>query len=236
MGNKFIDFLERKIMPKAAKIAGQRHIRALRDGLAITMPLIIIGSIFMILGNVPIAGYNDFINGIFGDGFAAKILYPVRVTFDIVAILSVFSVSYQIAKDKDVDGVSAGAVALASFLLLIPVLTVNSKLADGSTLNLGRVWQTTNLGAGGLIVAIFTAIISTEIFIYVIKKNWVIKMPESVPPAVSKSFAAITPGLIIITLFFFIRLGFEATTYGNVFNFITKFVGSPLSKAQAARR
>ncbi len=55
-------------------------------------------------------------------------------------------------------------------------------------------------------------------------------MPESVPPAVSKSFAAITPGLIIITLFFFIRLGFEATTYGNVFNFITKFVGSPLSK------
>ncbi|MDF2804967.1 MAG: system, lactose/cellobiose family component [Anaerocolumna sp.] len=230
MGNKFIDFLERKIMPKAAKIAGQRHIRALRDGLAITMPLIIIGSIFMILGNVPITGYNDFINGIFGDGFAAKILYPVRVTFDIVAILSVFSVSYQIAKDKDVDGVSAGAVALASFLLLIPVLTVNSKLADGSTLNLGRVWQTTNLGAGGLIVAIFTAIISTEIFIYVIKKNWVIKMPESVPPAVSKSFAAITPGLIIITLFFFIRLGFEATTYGNVFNFITKFVGSPLSK------
>lgn len=230
MGNKFIEFLERKIMPKAAKIAGQRHIRALRDGLAITMPLIIIGSIFMILGNVPITGYSDFINGIFGDGFAAKILYPVRVTFDIVAILSVFSVSYQIAKDKDVDGVSAGAVALAAFLLLIPVLTVNSQLADGSTLNLGRVWPTANLGAGGLIVAIFTAIISTEIFIYVIKKNWVIKMPESVPPAVSKSFAAITPGLIIITLFFFIRLGFESTSYETVFTFITKFVGSPLSK------
>lgn len=230
MGNKFIDFLERKIMPKAAKIAGQRHIRALRDGLAITMPLIIIGSIFMILGNVPITGYNDFINGIFGDGFVAKILYPTRVTFDIVAVLSVFSVSYQIAKDKDVDGVSAGAVALASFLLLIPVLTVNSKLADGSTLNLGRVWQTTNLGAGGLIVAILTAIISTEIFIYVIKKNWVIKMPESVPPAVSKSFAAITPGLIIITLFFLIRLGFESTSFGTVFTFITKFVGAPLSK------
>lgn len=230
MENGFVKFLEEKIMPIAGKIAAQRHIRALRDGLAITMPLIIVGSIFMILGNVPITGYNEFVNRIFGDGFAAKLLYPCRVTFDIVAVLAVFSISYQIAREKDVDGVSAGAVSLAAFLLLIPVQTIDVKLSDGSTLNLGKVWPTTNLGAGGLIVAILTAIIATEIFIYVIKKNWVIKMPDSVPPAVAKSFAAITPGLIIITLFYFIRLGFEATSYETVFTFITKFVGAPLAK------
>ncbi|MBL4933739.1 PTS cellobiose transporter subunit IIC [Clostridium paridis] len=230
MGNKFINFLEEKVMPVAAVIANQRHIRALRDGLAITMPLIIIGSIFMILGNVPVPAFNDFINGIFGSGFTAKLLYPTRVTFDIVGMLAVFSVSYQIAKDQDVDGLSAGAVSLAAFLLLIPVQNINAKLSDGTALNLGKTWQTANMGAGGLLVAIFTAIIATEIFVFVIKKNWVVKMPESVPPAVAKSFAAITPGLIIITLFFLIRLGFEATKFTTVFSFITQFVGAPLSK------
>ena len=130
---KFIAFLEEKVMPIAGRIAAQRHIRALRDGLAVTMPLIIVGSIFMILANVPIKGYPEFVNGLFGPGFVTKLLYPVRVTFDIVAMLAVISISYQLAKDKDVDGLSAGALALAAFLLLSPVLT------DTSSLNLGKI-------------------------------------------------------------------------------------------------
>ncbi len=227
--NGFISFLEEKVMPVAGKIAAQRHIRALRDGLAITMPLIIIGSIFMILANFPINGYADFVNGIFGAGFTTKLLYPVRVTFEIVAILAVISISYQIAKDQDVDGLSAGALSLAAFLILIPVQTVNVVLENGDKLNLGKVLPTANFSAGGLIVAILTAIVATEIFIFVVKKNWVVKMPESVPPAVAKSFTAIVPGLIIIVIFFLIRLGFEGTSYQTIFTFITKFVGAPLA-------
>lgn len=227
--NGFINFLEEKAMPVAGKIAAQRHIRALRDGLAITMPLIIIGSIFMILANFPVPGYADFVNGIFGKGFTAKLLYPIRVTFDIVAVLAVISISYQLAKDKEVDGLSAGALSLAAFLMLTPVQTIDAVLQNGDKLSLGKVLPTANLSAGGLIVAILTAIVATEIFIYVVKKNWVLKMPESVPPAVAKSFTAITPGLIILVLFFLIRLGFESTSYQTVFAFVTKFVGAPLA-------
>lgn len=227
--NGFINFLEEKAMPVAGKIAAQKHIRALRDGLAITMPLIIIGSIFMILANLPIPGYINFVNGIFGAGFTDKLLYPTRVTFDIVAVLAVISISYQLAKDRDVDGLSAGALSLAAFLMLIPVQTVSVTLQNGDKLDLGRVLPTANLSSGGLIVAILTAIIATEIFIFVVKKNWVLKMPESVPPAVAKSFTAITPGLIIVVVFFLIRLGFESTSYQTVFAFITKFVGAPLA-------
>jgi len=226
--DRFIKFLENKMMPIAGKIAAERHIRALRDGLSITMPLIIVGSIFMILGNLPIDGYADFVNGIIPD-FTTKILYPVRVTFDIVSLLAVFSISYYLAKDKEVDGLSAGAIALSAFLLLIPVLNINETLQSGEILNLGRVWQTTNFSAGGLVAAILTAIISTEIFIYIVNKNWVIKMPDSVPPAVSKSFSAITPALVILVTFLGIRLFFEATSYETVFAFISKFLGAPLA-------
>lgn len=223
-----VKFLEVKAMPIAGKIAAERHIRALRDGLAITMPLIIVGSIFMILGNIPIDGYANFINGIIPN-FTTKILYPVRVTFDIVSLLAVFSISYYLAKDKNVDGLSAGSIALAAFLLLTPVLNINEVLKNGDTLNLGKVWQTTNFSASGLVPAILTAIISTEIFIYIINKNWIIRMPESVPPAVSKSFSAITPTLVILILFFLIRIFFETTPYKTVFTFVNKFLSIPLS-------
>jgi len=229
MNKSFMTFLENTVMPVAGRFAAERHIRALRDGLAVTMPLIIIGSVFMILANFPLPGYADFVNGIFGAGFTNKLLYPIRVTFDIVAILAVISISYQLARDKDVDGLSAGAIALAAFLMLNPVETINAVLANGDTLNLGRVLPTANLSAGGLIVAILTAIAATDIFIYIVKKNWVVDMPESVPPAVAKSFTAITPGFVILVLFFFIRLGFEATSYHTAFVFITKFVGAPLA-------
>ncbi|MBC2478550.1 PTS sugar transporter subunit IIC, partial [Clostridium beijerinckii] len=193
------------------------------------MPLIIIGSIFMILANFPMPGYANFVNGIFGAGFTTKLLYPIRVTFDIVAILAVISISYQLAKDREVDGLSAGTLSLAAFLMLTPVQTIDVVLQNGDKLSLGKVLPTANLSAGGLIVAILTAIIATEIFIFVVKKNWVVKMPESVPPAVAKSFTAITPGLIILVVFFLIRLGFESTSYQTVFAFITKFVGAPLA-------
>jgi PTS system cellobiose-specific IIC component len=67
--SKFNDFLEEKVMPVAGKIAGQRHLLALRDGIILTMPLIIIGSIFLILGFLPIPGYEDFMARVFGDAW-----------------------------------------------------------------------------------------------------------------------------------------------------------------------
>lgn len=44
--NKVNQILEEKVMPIAGRIAGQRHLQALRDGIILTMPLIIIGSFF----------------------------------------------------------------------------------------------------------------------------------------------------------------------------------------------
>ena len=60
-------------MPVAGRIAAQRHLQALSDGIILTMPLIIIGSLFLILANLPIPGYPEFMAGIFGDQWAEEI-------------------------------------------------------------------------------------------------------------------------------------------------------------------
>lgn len=229
--NKMMEFLEKRVMPIANRIASMRYLRALRDGLAVTMPLVIVGSIFMLLANIPIAGYADFVNGIFGDGFVAKLAYPCRATFDILTLVAVGSISYQIAKQREVDGLSSAIVSMAGFLSLVPVFDVSGAVMGDTTLNLGRVIQTnTYLSAGGLVVGILMAIFSAEVYAYIIRKNWVIKMPDSVPPAVAKSFAAITPAMVILTVGWLVRVLFEGTGFETIFGFVSRFIATPLSQ------
>ena len=53
-------------------------------------------------------------------------------------------------------------------------------------------------------------------------------MPESVPPAVSKGFAALVPACITLTIFLIIRIVFSFTPWHNVFDFVYEFVQTPL--------
>ncbi|MCY7907305.1 PTS transporter subunit EIIC, partial [Bacillus inaquosorum] len=74
-------------------MAGQRHLSALRDGIILTMPLIIIGSVFLILTSLPIPGYADFMTSVFGKEWADKLGYPVNASFDIMAMIAAFGIA-----------------------------------------------------------------------------------------------------------------------------------------------
>uniref|UniRef100_UPI003703BC53 PTS sugar transporter subunit IIC n=1 Tax=Robertmurraya sp. TaxID=2837525 RepID=UPI003703BC53 len=60
------------------------------------------------------------------------------------------------------------------------------------------------------------------------KKNIVIKMPDSVPPAVSKSFVALVPGFIVITIIFLIRLVIEYFGISSIHDVVQLVLGKPL--------
>ena len=47
-----IGFLEKYVMPVAGKVAEQRHLQAIRDGIVLTMPFLIIGSFFLIISAI----------------------------------------------------------------------------------------------------------------------------------------------------------------------------------------
>lgn len=66
--DKFIGFMEKHFIPIASKIGSQRHLVAIRDGFIVTMPLMILGSFGVLINNLPIPAYIDFMNGIFGEG------------------------------------------------------------------------------------------------------------------------------------------------------------------------
>jgi phosphotransferase system, cellobiose specific, IIC component len=204
-----------KLLVFAGKIANQRHLLALRDGIILSMPLLIAGSIFLILAAFPVPAYSNFMLHIFGKGWDTKMLYPVYASFSIMGLIAAFGIAYHLAKSYHVDALSAGIISVSAFVLTIPVDKIGN-----INMNL--------LGSQGLFTAIILAIVSTEIYRVFIQKNIVIKMPDSVPQAVSKSFSALIPGFVVILLIWVIRLLIELTPMGSIPNIVTSFVSKPL--------
>ena len=66
----FQSCLEKRVVPIATKIATQRHLVAMRDGIILAMPVMIIGSMFIVLFELPIPQYQNLMMSIFGDSWA----------------------------------------------------------------------------------------------------------------------------------------------------------------------
>lgn len=222
-------FLEKHFVPYAAKVANQRHLQAVRDGLVMSMSLIIIGSLFLIVGNIPIPGYPDFMASIFGDGWKQALGYPVSATFGLLGLFVSLGVAYRLSEKYGLDAITSAIVSMAAFMIVspfkIPFLVKElNKTVDVAGINLNY------MGAKGMFVAIAMAILTVEIIRFFVKRGIVIKMPESVPPAVSKSFTAMIPALFILILSLVIRVVLEKTSWGDLHNLITILVSKPLLK------
>jgi len=178
--NRFNDFMERYFMPVAGKMAEQRHLKAVRDGIVATMPLLIIGSIFLIISSPPIKSWSKFM-----EPYAPALSIPVDATFGLLGLVAVFSISYSLAKSYEMDELSAGVLSLAAFFVATP-LTENGNIP----LNL--------MGSEGLFIAIVLAIFTVEVYRFFERRNIVIRMPEGVPPSVWRAFTALIPGAVII--------------------------------------
>ena len=193
--DKIMDFFQEKMMPGLIKIGNQRHLVAIRNGLAITIPFIIVGSIFLILGNLPFAWWPDFI-GSFGDSMNVV----VNCTFGMLGLLACLGIGYNLAKTYGLDPVTGSVMSLVAFLLT--QVTGDLQL------------DTSKFGAAGLFTAIIVSLFAVEVLKVFVKKDIVIKLPEGVPPAVGNSFIALTPALAVILIIWVIRvvLGVDITS------------------------
>ena len=227
INEKITNILEEKFMPIASKMADNIYLQSVRDGLVLGMPFLIIGSIFMIIAEFPSDAYFNFMTSIFGDGWADKVLYPTRVSFDVLAIFSSLGIAYRLAEKKGVDPISAAAISFVSFLMLSPN-SIDFISEAGKTLGSESAIPLTYLGSQGLFVAIFIAILSTIVYEKIVKKGIVIKMPDGVPPAVSKSFVSLVPALVMMLLTWLIKMGFEATQFGTIHELFRVVLGIPL--------
>ncbi|MCB2287089.1 PTS cellobiose transporter subunit IIC [Clostridium algidicarnis] len=227
--SKFMDSIEEKLMPVAEKLASNKYLLSIRDGFMLSMPLLIIGAMSLLFASLPIPGYENFMTGIFGEGWSSFFIVPFHATMAIMTIFVIIGISYSLSKHYEIEGLSTAAIALTSFLILTPFFTNFVEEGTKVAVKVDGVIPMEWIGSKGLFVGIFSAIFATEIVRFVINKGWVIKMPEGVPPTVAKSFSALIPAAITLLIFNIIRLLFGFTSFETIHNFIYTILQVPLT-------
>lgn len=209
-----------KVLPHLMKFVNSKEVTALKEGFLMTMPLTIIGSVFLLLAFVPITGYEGFMAGIFGAEWQTPLFQVVGATFDLLALVGVFGIAYCYVLHEGIDGaVNAGILGIVS---LITVMNSFVETADGT--QIGGVVPKAFLGGKGMIAAIIIGITVGKVYTFVIKKKWTIKLPDSVPTGVSNAFTTLIPGFIIIAMafltFIFFKVGFDKTFIEVIYSVI----------------
>lgn len=182
--NKISKWLQEKLLPTINKVGSSKYLSATRDGIVAIIPFMMIGSFATLITSFPSESWKAFIAPI---SSTIGVIYTACTGF--ISIIAVVSIAIQFAKYFEVSQITTGFIALISFV-------VTQITEDGIS--------TANFGTGGLFLAILVAIVSEKIVELFTKKNWQIKLPESVPTMVYDSFASLLPALTSILLFWLI--------------------------------
>ncbi|MGX7108877.1 PTS sugar transporter subunit IIC [Facklamia miroungae] len=238
MFEKLTEFIDSKFSTPMAKLGEQRHLRAVRDGIVATLPLIIVASMFMVIAFLPNSLPENWAITQFVAENQAKILLPYRMSMYIMTLYAVFGIGFSLAKSYKLDGLSGGILAELAYLLtvipkLMPEVTpVVQELADKneelstfvSQLPAGFVLPMANLGAAGMFVGILAAFFAVEIYRFTQKSGFKISMPPQVPESVARSFESLTPTAIILIIVSTITMFIGIDLHGIMSNIITPLI------------
>ncbi len=184
-----------KIFEGFMRFASSKTVTALKDGFVLTMPATLIGSLFLLIANIPIPGYTDFMARFLGAGWNVGLNQVSACTFDILAMIIAVGIGYAYAKNEKLDGISCGILSLISFLI-VSASSVTAPSGETVTGVIPRTWT----GGNGVIAAIIVGILVGKLFTFCQKRNLRIKMPAGVPEGVTNAFSALIPGLLVIFL------------------------------------
>ncbi|WP_418966195.1 PTS sugar transporter subunit IIC [Cetobacterium sp.] len=200
MENKFLNKLEKILLPIGDKIGNQKHLAAISTGMMMTLSLIVVGSLFLILANPPInidlvdpETQNIFLKFMLSwKTFAVEnyaiLTKPFNFTMGIVGLMTSFTIAYALSGNYGLNRSTSGLISMIIFLLVAAPIENNSIVM-------------TYLGADGLFIAIILSLLTVEITVLIEKLDWKFK-GEHIPPAVLSFMNALIPLLINIIVIY----------------------------------
>lgn len=185
--DSFARFLETKLMPPLMKLAEQRHFAAIRQGIQRIIPLIIIGSVPLIVAHPPVESWAVAV-----EPYKDILMVPFNMTFGLMSLYVAFGVASALAATYNLDSTAAGLTSMLGFLLAAAPMANNAMPAD-------------YLGGTGLFTAIIVALGTVEIMRFLKKSGFVIKMPAGVPHSIMASFESITTVGFVVLIIWLVR-------------------------------
>lgn len=217
---KLEQFLTRFIGPIAKVMSENDTIQSVAEGFMRTGPVTFGVCLFVILGNLPITGYTEWLTNV---GLKSHFDAISNASLNVLGLYIAFTVAHSFANRKKDNALSCGILGLLSYLIIIPQ-TVEG--AEGIV----NAFQISYFSGTGILVALILSVIVGHLFHYLSQKGLKFNMPAGVPPMVSESFEPIFISMIIVTFAFLIRVGFAATPYGNFLSFFDQTIGAFIIK------
>ena len=220
------NFLQKYLMGPMGKIAQLKIVRAVMAAGMASIPFTIVGSMFLVLNVLPVS--FPFLEGFFNATFfKISDLYMIAntMTMGILSVYFAIVFAYEltsIERDEqniNVNPLMGALLSVFAFFMCIPELILDggkislvSSMTDTETIVSGiRMGAFVDrLGTSGIFTGIIMSIIAVELYCMCVKRNWIIKMPDVVPPGVSRSFTALIPTFVIAFVVMIINGGLVA--------------------------
>ncbi|MDR2008634.1 MAG: PTS transporter subunit EIIC, partial [Alphaproteobacteria bacterium] len=110
------DFVNKKLIPSVMLVVNTKAIISIKNGMMVVMPFTIIGSVFLLLANLPIKPLAEAINNA---GLTPFLNQAFNASFGIMAFFAVMGIASSYVKESGFDGQPAGMIALSGFVLLM---------------------------------------------------------------------------------------------------------------------
>lgn len=219
MGSSLIEKFEGIMMPIATKVSSNNYLLAMRDSFSMLLPFIIVGSFFGIFEwvildpNGTVLGENGMnmgasLTGLTGEAYMASSFVQtmqmlqglcnnvVTVGFGVFSFLLVMAFAYRLGGIWGGDQFATALTATGCFIIMTPqqLVTKAGEKLGGFDMNY--------FGNKGVLTAIIVASVASWIFVKLSRNEKIkIKMPETVPPAVIKSFEVLIPVFVTLGCF-----------------------------------
>lgn len=190
--------MEEKVLKIANALSNQRHLRAIRNAFISILPITIMGGLFAVISSAPVT--DDTTNGFLlaWSSFVKEnnmiFSWVNTLTLGAIAVYVCLAITYFLCKHFKLDILIPMTISFYGVMLL----TINPvKLAFDK-----KVAEISYMDGKGLLVGIAVAIITVEVYrIFKEKKIGVIKMPPSVPPSLTETFASLFTSVVIMMIF-----------------------------------
>lgn len=212
--SKFKKWFDEKFLPTITKAGNSTYIAGIRDAFGTMIPLIIAGSIGILISTIIFGGSGSGYVSLLGlickaanpsvswDGINAM-LFDSNNTWG--AVSSICSRTFSVMSTATIGAMSLYFCFLYGYYIAVgkkfksPIIAGFVSLATFIIISMGQI--SFFMDAKGLISGIIFSIISTKLFIWFgSMRKLQINLPGSVPPAVGKSFSVFLPATITLAI------------------------------------
>ncbi|MFT9469210.1 PTS transporter subunit EIIC, partial [Leuconostoc pseudomesenteroides] len=227
-----------KLMPPIMKFINTKAVTALKNGMVYSLPFIIIGSVFLILANIP---YVPVATWLSDHGWSAVFAQANNASFGMISIFTVVGIAYVYVRDEGQEALPAGFTALVAFLLL-QTMSVPNPVNEAAYKNIDKlphavqellsspvagVLNTANMGGQGMIAAIIVGLLVGWSYSAMIKAGWKVTLPEQVPANVAGQFTAMIPAFVVISVSAAIFAIFKYVFHTDALDWIYQVIQTP---------